>query len=133
MKSHDMICMGCMELELTQSGFLERTLFNKYTSGYQHTYAAMKKEFLSEMQSKVKVSDRLSDYPKDSSYINNMSLTRARVWIRTRARAIAGVKGNFRHSHVNDMACRFWGLDLSDKRGLLDFWRRMKMKLAPVT
>ena len=25
------------------------------------------------------------------------------------------------------------GLDLSDKRGLLDFWRRMKMKLAAVT
>jgi len=117
--------------------------------------AAVKKEFLSEMQSKVKVSDRLSDDPEDNSYINNMSLPRARVWIRFRARAIAGVKGNFRHSYVNDMACRFCaqgsdetqehlqlcggtrferrGLDLSDKRGLLDFWRRMKMKLAAVT
>ena len=49
------------------------------------------------MQSKVKVSDRLSDDPEDNFYINNMSLTRARVWIRIRARAIAGVKGNFRH------------------------------------
>ena len=36
-----------------------------------------------------------------------MSLPKARVWIRFRARAIAGVKGNFRHSYVNDMACRF--------------------------
>ena len=77
-------------------------------------------------------------------YINNMSLSRARVWIRFRARAIAGVKGNFRHSYyVNDMECRFCaqgsdktkehlqlcagtsferrGLDLTDKRGLLDF------------
>ena len=117
--------------------------------------AAMKKEFLSEMESSVKVSDRLSEDPEDNSYINNMSLPKARVWIRFRARAIAGVKGNFRHSYVNNMACRFCaqgsdetqehlqlcggtgferrGLDLSDKRGLLDFWRRMKMKLAAVT
>ena len=41
------------------------------------------------MQSKVKVSDRLSDDPEDNSYINNMSLTRARVWTRIRTRAIA--------------------------------------------
>ena len=115
--------------------------------------AAVKKEFLSEMQSKVKVSDRLSDDPEDNSYINYMSLTRARVWIRIRARAIAGVKGNFRHSYVNDMACRFCAqgseklkniysfVDEQVLRGgdwmyltrLLDFWRRMKMKLAAVT
>ena len=25
------------------------------------------------------------------------------------------------------------GLDLSDRRGLLDFWRRMKIKMAAVT
>ena len=41
------------------------------------------------------------------SYINSMSLPRSRVWIRFRARAIAGVKVNFRHSYVKDMACRF--------------------------
>jgi len=52
--------------------------------------AAMKKEFLSEMESSVKVSDRLSEDPEDNSYINNMSLPKARVWIRFRARAIAG-------------------------------------------
>ena len=90
-----------------------------------------------------------------NSYINNMSLPRARVWIGIRARAIASVKGNFWHSYVNDIACRCCaqcsdetqehlqlcggtsferrGLDVSDKRGLLDFWRRMKMKLAAVT
>lgn len=67
----------------------------------------------------------------------------------------AGVKGNFRHSHVNNMSCRLCsqdsdetqehlqlcegtrferrGLDLTDWRGLLDFWRRMKIKMAAVT
>ena len=75
--------------------------------------------------------------------------------IHRREATIKGVKGNLRHSYVNNMACRFCangsvetqehlqlcggtgferrGLDLSDKRGLLDFWRRMKMKLAAVT
>ena len=116
---------------------------------------AMKKEFLQEMQSSVKVSDRLSDDPEDNSYINKMSLPKVRVWIRYRARATAGVKGNFRHSHVNNMSCRLCsqdsdetqehlqlcegtrferrGLDLTDWRGLLDFWRRMKIKMAAVT
>ena len=80
---------------------------------------------------------------------------KVRVWIRYRARATAGVKGNFRHSHVNNMSCRLCsqdsdetqehlqlcegtrferrGLDLTDWRGLLDFWRRMKIKMAAVT
>ena len=99
----------------------------------------MKKEFLEEMQSSAKVKDRLSDDPEENSYINKMSLPR----------------GNFRHSHVNNMGCRLCsqdsdetqehlqfcegtkferrGLDLSDWRGLLDFWRRMKIKMAAVT
>ena len=113
----------------------------------------MKKEFLEEIQFSVKVKDRLSDDPEENSYINKMSLPR--VWIRFWARAIAGVKGNFRHSHENNMGCRLCsqdsdetqehlqlcegtkferrGLDLSDLRGLLDFWRRMKIKIAAVT
>ena len=75
--------------------------------------------------------------------------------IRYRARTIAGVKGNLRQSHVNNMSFRLWsldsdktqehlqlfegtkferrGLDLSDWRGMLDFWRRMKIKMAAVT
>ena len=36
--------------------------------------AAMKKEFLEEMQSSVKVKDRLSDDPEENSYISKMSL-----------------------------------------------------------
>ena len=63
------------------------------------------------MQSSEKVSDRLSDNPEDNSYINKMSLPKVRVWIRYRARATAGVKGNFRHSHVNNMGCRLSSQD----------------------
>ena len=81
------------------------------------------------MQASVKVNDRLSDDPESNSYINKMSLHRVRVWIRYRARAIAGVKGNFRQGTRVERR----GLDLSDWRGLLDFWRRMKIKLAAVT
>ena len=40
---------------------------------------AMKKEFLQEMQSSVKVSDRLSEDPEDNSYINKMPLPKVRV------------------------------------------------------
>ena len=115
----------------------------------------IKKEYLTEMQKKEKVSDRLSDDPEENSYINSMSLSKVRVWIRYRARAIAGIKGNFRKSHVNNMGCRFCsdmsdetqehlelcdgtlferrGLDLSDWRGKLEFWRRMTKKMATVT
>ena len=80
------------------------------------------------------------------------SIFGAGVWIRYRARAIAGIKGNFRNSHVNNMGCRRCsdmsyetqehlelcdgtsvesrGLDLSDWRGKLEFWRRMTKKMA---
>ena len=65
--------------------------------------------------------------------------------------AIAKVKSNFKHSH-NDFSCDFcssnkemsqshleicggtWferrGLDMSTRKGLLDFWRRMTSRLA---
>ena len=143
--------------ELAQKIGLENLMLHQYSKKdiKEAVKAAMKEEFLQDMQASVKVSDRLSDDPESNSYINKMSLHRVRVWIRYRARAIAGVKGNFRHSHVNNMGCRLCssdsdetqehlelcegtrferrGLDLSDWRGLLDFWRRMKIKLAAVT
>ena len=107
------------------------------------------------MQNKEKVSDGLSDDPEDNSYVNSMTLSKVRVWIRYRARAIAGIKGNFKKSHANNMGCRLCsdtsdetqehlelcdgtiferrGLDLSDWRGKLDFWKRMTKKMAAVT
>ena len=67
----------------------------------------MNEEALVEMQSKKKVSDRLSDNPEDNSYILQLSLPESRVWIRYRGRAISGVKSNFKNSHKNDLECRF--------------------------
>ena len=112
-------------------------------------------EFEEEMKKSTKVKDRLTDNPEDNSYINTMSLPRVRVWLRFRARAIAGVKGNFKHSHTNNMGCRLClrdqeetqehlqlcegtvferrGIDLSNWRGVLDFWRRMTKRMEEFT
>ena len=67
----------------------------------------MNEEALAEMQSKIKVSDRISDNPEDNSYILKLSLPESRVWIFYRGRAISGVKCNFKNSHKNDLECRF--------------------------
>ena len=143
--------------KIAQEIGLEDLMFNSYSKKdiKEAIKNAMKKEFLNEMQRSTKVNDRLSEDPDDNSYIYRMPLSKVRVWIRYRARAIAGVKGNFRHSYVNNMDCRLCseksdetqehlqlcegtrferrGLDLGDWRGLLDFWRRMTKKMAAVT
>ena len=67
----------------------------------------MNEEALTEMTSKSKVSDRISDNPRDNSYILELSLPESRVWIRYRGRAISGVKCNFKNSHKNNLECRF--------------------------
>ena len=132
---------------------LDDKLKHKYSKGdiKEAIKTAIKEENMRAMQesSKETVRDRLS------TYLKNMSLTKVRAWIRFRARAIAGVKGNFRHSHVNNMQCRLCsegsdetqehlqlcsgtlferrGLDMSGRRGLVEFWRRMTVKMAAVT
>ena len=95
-------------------------------------------EFADEMKKSTNVKDRLTDNPEDNSYINTISLSRVRVWLRFRA------LGNFKHSHTNNMGCRLClrdheetqehlqqcegtvferrGIDLSNWRGVLDFW-----------
>ena len=85
----------------------------------------MNEEALVEMQSKKKVSDRLSDNPEDNSYILQLSLPESRVWIRYRGRAISGVKCNFKNSHKNDLECRFCPrntdkLDLNESQDFSD-------------
>ena len=115
----------------------------------------MNEQALDEMKNSTKVSDRLTDNPQDNTYIHCLSLPQTRIWIRYRARSIAGVKANNKQSH-SDLSCRFCstgspenqehleicggteyerrGLDMSRWRGILTFWRRMTMKLmeAPV-
>ena len=103
-------------------------------------------EFADEMKKSTKVKDRLTDNPEDNSYINTMSLSRVRVWLRFRARAIAGVKGNFKHSLTNNMGCRLCLRDheetqedlqqcegtVFERRGI-DFWRRMTKRMEEFT
>ena len=66
----------------------------------------MNEKALEDMRNSNKVSDRLTDNPQDNTYIHCLSLPQTRIWIRYRARAIAGVKANFKQSH-GDLSCRF--------------------------
>ena len=114
----------------------------------------VEKELRKAMEEKVKVKDRLSENEDDKTYMNRIPLPLARVWLRYRARAIAGVKGNFQKSWT-DMSCRYCdlgatedqehlevcggteferrGLELENWRHKLLFWRRMTAKIAAVT
>ena len=110
----------------------------------------VKREYRNAMENQKKVQDRLTDNPEDNSYLKILPLPLARVWFRYRARAIANVKGNFRHSHA-DMSCDLCtsneemnqehletcegteyerrGLNMMNWKGILDFWRRMTSRL----
>ena len=110
----------------------------------------VKREYRNAMENQKKVQDRLTDNPEDNSYLKILPLPLARVWFRYRARATANVKGNFRHSHT-DMSCDLCtsneemnqehletcegtgyerrGLNMRNWKGILDFWRRMTIKL----
>ena len=114
-------------------------------------------ELKTAMEEKVKVRDRLSEDPEnddDNNYINRIPVPLARVWLRYRGRAIAGVKGNFKKSWP-DLSCRYCdlgvneeqehleecvgteyerrGLDLQKWRQKLTFWTRMNAKIAAAT
>ena len=93
----------CKEIGLPDIMFFETTEGAIKNAVWQK----MNEEALAEMQSKKKVSDRISDNPEDNSYILQLSLPESRVWIRYRGRAISGVKCNFKNSHKNDLECRF--------------------------
>ena len=82
-----------------------------------------------------------------------MSLPMSRIWIRHRARAIAGVKMNNKRSYNGDLSCRFCSdeaeetqehlescegtsnerrklnIEIQGPLGRLWFWRRMKVRL----
>ena len=52
-----------------------------------------------------KVRDRVSDDPKDNTYLSYMTLPNSRVWMRVRARMTKGVKMNHKSSHLDDLSC----------------------------
>ena len=86
--------------------------------------------------------------------MNRIPIPFLRVWLRYCARAIAGVKGNFKKS-LTDMSCCYCdlgatedqehlevcggtkfkrrGLELENWRHELLFWRRMTAKIAAAT
>ena len=66
------------------------------------------------MEKKTKVKDRLSEDPEDNTYIHGMSLPESKVWIRYRGKVIAGVKANFKDSHINNLCCRFCQNEVRD-------------------
>jgi len=136
----------CRELELPD---IMGTFVNKNRIK-SSIFLKMNEKALEDMSNSNKVSDRLTDNLQDDTYIHCLSLPQTRIWIRYRDRAIAGVKANFKQSH-SDLTCRFCstgspenqehleicggtdyerrGLDMSRRRGILTFWRRMTMKL----
>ena len=59
-----------------------------------------------EMQNSKKVGDRWTANPMDNTYMKYMSLPNSRIWMRYRARSIAGVKVNNKRSFT-DLSCRF--------------------------
>ena len=58
----------------------------------QATKSKDKEEKRFEMENSRKVGDRLTDNPKDNTYLSEISLPRSRIWISHRARKIKGVK-----------------------------------------
>ena len=111
-----------------------------------------REEIRQKVENSTKVGNRITDNPEDCSYLNNMPLYNARLWIRVRAYAIKGVKMNQKGSHIADLNCRFcdtdvpetqehleicagmeferWRLDLTEREGQLMFWRRVTVKLS---
>ena len=47
-----------------------------------------------EMMACTKVGDRISDDPKDNTYLTYMTLPNSRLWMRVRARMMKGIKMN---------------------------------------
>ena len=82
----------CKDIGLRNIMFFETTEGAIKTAVWQK----MNEEAILEIQSKKKVSDRLSDNPEENTYIHQLSLPESRVWICYRGRAIRGVKCNSR-------------------------------------
>ena len=76
----------CLSEELD----ISNVVFNRVNMSTikQATEAIDKKEKRIDMENSKKVGDRLTDNPKDNTYLSEMSLLRSRIWIRHRVRMI---------------------------------------------
>ena len=80
------------------------------------------------------VTDRASDDPSDSNYLNRMGLTHSRIWIRYRARAIKGIKADHKRSSRNKLECRFYDSNILESQEHLEecwglSWERRGLNL----
>ena len=131
---------------------IPNVVFNKVNKSTikQAIEAIDKKEKRTDMENSKKVGDRLTDNPKDNTYLSEMSLLRSRIWIRHRVRMIKGVKYNIKRSY-KDLSCRFCqsgeeetqehlevcvgcdferrGLKMSVRSDIVKFWLRMEKKI----
>ena len=105
-----------------------------------------------EIMASTKVGDRVSDDPKDNTYMTYMTLNNCRLWMRVRARMMKGIKMNHKSSHLDNLSCSFCNgtmdesqehleeeclgcdferrnLKMHTLRGKQIFWRRMKTKI----
>merc|ERR1711973_301842 len=132
---------------------IPNVVFNKVNKSTirQATEAIDKKEKRTDMEKSKKVGDRLTDNPKDNTYLSDMSLLRSRIWIRHRVRMLKGVKYNIKRSY-KDLSCRFCqsgeeetqehlegcvgcdferrGLKMSVRSDIVKFWIRMEKKMV---
>ena len=132
---------------------IPNVVFNKVNKSTikQATEAIDKKEKRTDMENSKKVGDRLTDNPKDNTYLSEMSLLRSRIWIRHRVRMLKGVKYNIKRSY-KDLSCRFCqsgeeetqehlevcvgcdferrGLKMSVRSDIVKFWIRMEKKMV---
>ena len=60
-----------------------------------------------EIKASNKMGDRVSDDPKDDTYMTYMTLNNSRLWMRVRARMMKGIKMNHKSSHLDDLSCIF--------------------------
>ena len=80
----------------------------------------VKEEAKEAMLNSPKVADRVTENEEDNTYINHLSLQWCRIWIRYRARAIKGVKINFKNSFRDYLRCRLCTANVNESQEHLE-------------
>ena len=80
----------------------------------------VKEEAEEAMLNSPKVADRVTDNEEDNTYIRHLSLPMCRIWIRYRARAIKGVKINFKSSFRDYLRCRLCTANVNESQEHLE-------------
>mgnify|MGYP001364769821 FL=1 len=73
-----------------------------------------------EIMASTKVGDRVSDDPRDNTYMTYMTLNSSRLWMRVRARMVKGIKMNHKSSHLDNLSCSFCNGPMEESQGHLE-------------